>query len=148
MYNFNNLEEILRSGVSADEIAQAFTKNLNAAIDAAKPTPMQEAGEELAKAWNRMVDIYLEDHDVPEYLDNKDDLYVNAETATHLFEESMNLLHKLTPLWNLIEELGQPEEPKPCKCEKNPPVLKNTDAKNEFDDFDEAMRKFLKSIGV
>ncbi len=148
MYNFNNLEEMLRSGVSADEIAQAFTKNLNAAIDAAKPTPMEMAGEELAKAWNRMVDIYLEDHDVPEYLDDKDDLYVSAETATHLFEESMNLLNKLTPLWGLIEELGKPEEPKPCKCEKNPPVLKNTDAENEFDDFDEAMKKFLKSIGV
>ena len=148
MHNFNNLEEMLRSGVSADEIAQAFTKNLNAAIDAAKPTPMQEAGEELAKAWNRMVDIYLEDHDVPEYLEDKDDLYASAETATHLFEESMNLLHKLTPLWGLIEELGRPEELKPCKYEKNSPVLKNTDAENEFDDFDEAMKKFLKSIGV
>lgn len=148
MYNFNNLEEMLRSGVSADEIAQAFTKNLNAAIDATKPTPMEIAGEELAKAWNRMVDIYLEDHDLPEYLENEDDLYVSTETAVHLFEESMNLLHKLTPLWNLVEELGRPEEPKPCKCEKNPPVLKNTDAKDEFDDFDETMKKFLRSIGV
>ena len=50
MYNFNNLEEMLRSGVSADEIALAFTKNLNAAMDAAKPTPMQKASEELSKA--------------------------------------------------------------------------------------------------
>ena len=148
MYNFNNLEEMLRSGVSADEIAQAFTKNLNAAIDAAKPTPMEIAGEELAKAWNRMINIYLEDHDMPEYLESKDDLYVNTETATHLFEESMNLLHKLTPLWNLVEELGRPEEPKPCKSEKNPPVLKNTDAKDEFNNFDEVMKKFLKGIGV
>lgn len=148
MYNFNNLEEMLRSGVSADEIAQAFTKNLNAAIDAAKPTPMEIAGEELAKAWNRMVDIYLEDHDLPEYLENEDDLYVSTETAVHLFEESMNLLHKLTPLWNLVEELKQPEEPKPNKCEKNPPVLKNTDTKDEFDDFDETMKRFLRSIGV
>lgn len=148
MYNFNNIEEMLRSGVSADEIAQAFTKNLNSAIDAMRPTPMEIAGEELAKAWNRMVDIYLEDHDMPEYLESKDDLYVSAEAATHLFEESMNLLHKLTPLWNLVEELGRPEEPKPCKCEKNPPVLKNTDAKDEFDNFDEVMKKFLKGIGV
>lgn len=148
MYNFNNLEEMLRNGVSADEIAQAFTKNLNAAIDAAKPTPMEIAGEELAKAWNRMVDIYLEDHDMPEFLDDKDDLYVSTETAVRLFEDSMTLLHKLTPFLNLMEELGRPEEPKPCKCEKNPPVLKNTDTKDEFDDFDETMKKFLRSIGV
>ena len=45
MYNFNNLEEMLRSGVSADEIALAFTKNLNAAMDAANPTPMEEASK-------------------------------------------------------------------------------------------------------
>lgn len=139
MYNFNNLEDMLRSGVTADEIAQAFTKNLNSAIDAVKPTPMQEAGEELAKAWNHMVDLYLEDNDVPSYVEN-DDLYVSAETATKLFEESMELLHKITPLWDLITQLGDNasiEQPKPA------PVKNNTDG---IDEFDEVMRKFLNSL--
>ena len=136
MYNFNNLEDMLRSGITADEIAQAFTKNLNSAIDAVKPTPMQEAGEELAKAWNHMVDLYLEDNDPPSYVEN-DDLYVSAETATKLFEESMELLHKITPLWDLIAQLGDIEQPKPA------PVKNNTDG---IDEFDEVMRKFLNSL--
>ena len=136
MYNFNNLEDMLRSGVTADEIAQAFTKNLNSAIDAVKPTPMQEAGEELAKAWNHMVDLYLEDNDAPSYVEN-DDLYVSAETATKLFEDSIALLHKITPLWDLIAQLGEDEQPKPA------PVKNNTDG---IDEFDEVMRKFLNSL--
>lgn len=139
MYNFNNLEDMLRAGVTADEIAQAFTKNLNSAIDAVKPTPMQEAGEELAKAWNHMVDLYLEDNDPPSYVED-DDLYVSAETATKLFEDSMALLHKITPLWDLIAQLGDVEEPKNTKPA---PVKNNTDG---IDEFDEVMRKFLNSL--
>ena len=141
MYNFNNLEEMLRSGVSADEIAQAFTKNLNAAIDAAKPTPMQEAGEELAKAWNHMIDLWLEDNDVPSYLDSEDDLYISGDVAQHLFEESMHLLSKVAPLWDAIADFVN-DEAKPAT--KPAPVLKNTD--NEIDEFDRVMRSFLNSI--
>lgn len=150
MYNFNNLEDMLRSGVTADEIAQAFTKNLNNAIDAVKPTPLQEAGEELAKAWNHMIDLYLEDNDAPAFVDEDDDLYISGETATHLFEESMSLMHKLTPLWDLIEALANADEDdapvvnnKKCECTKNAPVKNNTDG---IDEFDEVMRKFLNSL--
>lgn len=152
MYNFNNLEEMLRSGVSADEIAQAFTKNLNNAIDAVKPTPMEIAGEDLAKAWNRMVDLYLEDNDAPSFIDNTDDLYVSSETATKLFLDSMELLHKVAPLWDLIAELGNLEndefieEPK-RSAQKKTPVETNT-AGDEVDEFEKTMKKFLKSIGI
>lgn len=145
MYNFNNLEDMLRAGVTADEIAQAFTKNLNSAIDAVKPTPMQEAGEELAKAWNHMVDLYLEENDAPSYVED-DDLYVSAETATKLFEESMELLHKITPLWDLISQLGDLEHDELIEEPKNAkpaPVKNNTDG---IDEFDEVMRKFLNSL--
>lgn len=138
MYNFNNLEEMLRSGVSADEIALAFTKNLNAAMDAAKPTPMQMASEELSKAWNRMMDLWIEDHDVPSYINNKDDLYIDSESALHLFEEVMQVLSKVAPLYAAIADLVNDEE-KPAV--KSAPVSKNTD-----DDFDIVMRSFLNSI--
>ena len=141
MYNFNNLEEMLRNGMSADEIAQAFTKNLNAAIDAAKPTPIQEAGEELAKAWNHMIDLWLEDNDIPSYLDSEDDLYISGDVALHLFKESMHLLSKIAPLWDAIADFVN-DEAKPAT--KPAPVLKNTD--NEIDEFDRVMRSFLNSI--
>lgn len=138
MYNFNNLEEMLRSGVSADEIALAFTKNLNAAMDAAKPTPMQEASKELSNAWNHMMDLWIEDHDIPSYINNKDDLYMDSESALHLFEEVMQVLSKVAPLYAAIADLVNDEE-KPAT--KPAPVSKNTD-----DDFDMVMRSFLNSI--
>ena len=138
MYNFNNLEEMLRSGVSADEIALAFTKNLNAAMDAAKPTPMQKASEELSKAWNHMMDLWIDDHDVPSYINNKDDLYMDSESALHLFEEVMQVLSKVAPLYAAIADLVNDDE-KPAT--KPAPVSKNTD-----DDFDMVMRSFLNSI--
>lgn len=138
MYNFNNLEEMLRSGVGADEIALAFTKNLNTALDALKPTPMQKASEELSKAWNHMMDLWIDDHDVPSYINNKDDLYIDSESALHLFEEVMNVLSKVAPLYAAIADLMTDEE-KPAV--KPAPVSKNTD-----DDFDMVMRNFLNSI--
>lgn len=137
MYNFNNLEEMLRSGVSADEIALAFTKNLNAAMDAAKPTPMEKASEELSNAWNHMMDLWIEDHGVPSYINNKDDLYMDSESALHLFEEVMQVLSKVTPLYAAIADLVNDEKP----AVKPAPVSKNTD-----DDFDMVMRNFLNSI--
>lgn len=137
MYNFNNLEEMLRSGVSADEIALAFTKNLNAAMDAAKPTPMQKASEELSNAWNHMMDLWIEDHDIPSYINNKDDLYMDSESALHLFEEVMQVLSKVTPLYAAIADLVNDEKP----AVKPAPVSKNTD-----DNFDIVMRNFLNSI--
>lgn len=138
MYNFNNLEEMLRGGVSADEIALAFTKNLNTALDALKPTPMQKASEELSKAWNHMMDLWIDDHDVPSYINNKDDLYIDGESALHLFEEVMQVLSKVAPLYAAIADLVNDEE-KPAT--KPAPVSKNTD-----DDFDMVMRSFLNSI--
>lgn len=138
MYNFNNLEEMLRSGVSAGEIALAFTNNLNTALDALKPTPMQKASEELSNAWNHMMDLWIDDHDVPSYINNKDDLYIDGESALHLFEEVMQVLSKVAPLYAAIADLVSDEE-KPAV--KPAPVSKNTD-----DDFDMVMRSFLNSI--
>ena len=158
MYNFNDLEKMLRSGVTADEIAQAFTKNLNSAIDAVKPTPMELAGEDLAKAWNHMIDLYLEDNDLPAFLENEDDLYISGETATRLFKESMSLMHKVAPLWDAFASLAEEDDSdvkmmdkkdyKDSYCNKKTPVKPNTDAKDEFDSFDEVMKKFLGGIGV
>ena len=138
MYNFNNLEEMLRNGVGADEIALAFTKNLNTALDALKPTPMQKASEELSKAWNHMMDLWIDDHDVPSYINNKDDLYIDGESALHLFEEVMQVLSKVAPLYAAIADLMNDEEK---LATKPAPVSKNTD-----DEFDIVMRNFLNSI--
>lgn len=157
MYNFNNLEDMLRNGVSADEIAQAFTKNLNDAIDAVKPTELDKAGERIADAWNHMITVWLEDHDLPAYIEDEEELFVDGPTAVRLFTEGMEMLIKITPIWDAIAALASEEQQKkPCKCEckKNEaPVKNNTDGEDKlgyepFDEFDAAMKEFFKSIGV
>jgi hypothetical protein len=148
MYNFNNLEEMLRAGVSADEIAQAFTKNLNTAIDAVKPTPMQEAGEDLAKAWNHMIDLWLEDNDVPSYLDGEDDLYISGDTAFKLFNEAMGLIVKIGPIFDAIAALAEDDGTNPAPVKTETDVNLKNNKRDDFDEFDDTMRSFLRSIGV
>ena len=99
---------------------------------------MQKASEELSKAWNHMMDLWIDDHDVPSYINNKDDLYIDSESALHLFEEVMQVLSKVAPLYMAIADLVNDEE-KPAT--KPAPVSKNTD-----DEFDIVMRNFLNSI--
>lgn len=143
--DFNKIEDLLRSGVSADEIAQAFTKNLNDAIvEAAKPTRHDELADALADAWNDFVEFWAEDHDVPDGFD-LDDLLITGETAGELFDRSMELLVKTAPLFNALAGLLDEEDKTPPV--KNNTVVKTQDDKNlNKDDFDLLMRSFLDSI--
>ena len=143
-YDFNSIESLLRSGVSADEIAQAFTKNLNDAIaEAAKPTRHDELSEGLADAWNNFVEYWLKDHDLPRNVD-ADDLYVSAEIAGELFDKCMDLVVKTAPLFDALAGLLEEEEKPSVKVNT---VAKDTAEKNlNTEDFDLLMRSFLDSI--
>lgn len=144
-YDFNSIESLLRSGVTADEIAQAFTKNLNDAIaEAAKPTRHEELSENLADAWNTFVEYWLEDHDLPHGFE-ADDLYVSAETAGELFDKCMDLVVKTAPLFEALAGLLEEDEKPPVKVNT---VAKNTTEEKNLnaDDFDLLMRSFLDSI--
>lgn len=146
MYNFNNLEDMLRSGVSADEIAQAFTKNLNDAIDSAKRDNERiKLYENLANSWNEVLKDWAHNNEMPDSVE-VNDLILTGEHAEEVVNQLMEFVSTIAPLYqalaDMAEQIAAKEKSKP------EPVLKNTDAKNEFDDFDDAMRKFLKSIGV
>lgn len=116
MYDFNDIEALLRSGVSAEDIAQSFTDKLNAAVVATTPTPMEEASAKLADAWNEMIDLYYEEHDLPSYMENMDNLYIDAQRALDLFMSSMKTMYEIEPLMdslqNLVNKLKK-EEDKP-----------------------------------
>lgn len=148
MYNFNNLEDMLRSGVNADEIAQAFTKNLNAAIDSAKrDSERAKLYENLANSWNEVLKDWAHNNEMPDGVE-VNDLILTGEHAEEVVSQLMELVTNLAPLYKALTDMAEQVAAKKKPEPKPEPVLKNTDANDEFDDFDEAMKKFLRSIGV
>ena len=66
MYNFNDIDALIRNGEDPEAIAKAFTSRLNEAINANSRDKMrEEAGHEFANAWNDLMDLWLENNDVP-----------------------------------------------------------------------------------
>lgn len=148
-YDFNSIESLLRSGVSADEIAQAFTKNLNDAIDVTKRNSKRaELFENLANSWNEVLDDWLRDHTLPDGI-SKDDVMMEARHAEELFGQLMELVVKLAPLYKAFEDLAESitpvEKPAPAPVKKNT-VAKPKDEDIGTEDFDLLMRSFLDSI--
>ena len=146
-YDFNSIESLLRSGVTADEIAQAFTKNLNDAIDVTKrDSKRAELFENLANSWNEVLDDWLRDHTVPDPL-TKEDLMMEPEHAEDLFGQVMELVVKIAPLLKAFEDLAESitptEKPAPVKVNT---VVKPKDEGLNTDDFDLLMRSFLDGI--
>ena len=137
-YDFNNIETMLRAGVPAEEIAKHFTDNLNNAITAAnKPTHTQELCNDLAEAWNGLVEDWTFDHNLPVGL-TMDDLLLKGDHVEELFNSLMELIVKTVPLLNALNALMDEED-------SAPPVKTNTAAK-PADNFDLTMRNFLNSI--
>ena len=147
-YDFNSIESLLRSGVSADEIAQAFTKNLNDAIDVTKRACYHaKLFENLANSWNEVLDDWMSNNTVPDPL-TKEDLMMKPEHAEDIFNQVMELVVKIAPLFRAFEDLAESitpaEKPAPVKVNT---VAKDTTEKNlNTEDFDLLMRSFLDSI--
>lgn len=146
-YDFNSIESLLRSGVSADEIAQAFTKNLNDAIDVTKrDSKRAELFENFANSWNELVADWMNNNTLPDPL-TKEDLMMEPEHAEDLFGQLMELVVKLAPLFKAFEDLAESITPveKPAPVKKNT-VVKPKDEELDTEDFDALMRAFLDSI--
>lgn len=146
-YDFNSIESLLRSGVSADEIAQAFTKNLNDAIDTTKrDSKRAELFENLANSWNEVLDDWLRDNTLPDGI-TRNDVIMEARHAEELFGQVMDLMVKIAPLFKVFADAADH-----ILADKEPaPVKKNTAAKPKdedlgTEDFDILMRSFLDSI--
>ena len=158
-YDFNNLEEMLRSGVSAEDIAQYFTKNLNEAIDSTK-RDSKRAGlyENLAKSWNEVLRDWADNHEMPDGVEIND-LMLDGQHAEEIMGQFMDLVASLAPLYKAFANAAdrllankEPErskpapvkkstEPRGCQCKKDPEDMPK-------DDFDALMRVFLDSIGA
>lgn len=136
MYNFNNIDELIRNGEDPEAIAKAFTSQLNEAINANSRDKMwEEAGHAFADAWNDLMDIWLENNDVPDGID-KEDLFFDCPIALEAFDGIMSMIVKTAPLVNLLNKLVDEEESKP---------MPNT-CKKPDNSFDSVMRGFLSEI--
>lgn len=157
-YDFNNLEEMLRSGVSAEDIAQYFTKNLNDAIDSTKrDSKRAELYENLAKSWNEILRDWADNHEMPDGV-KINDLMLDGPHAEEIMGQFMDLVASLAPIYkafaNAADRLLANKAPLPTSA----PVVKNTTAtvcqckKDSEDmpdeDFDALMRVFLDNIGA
>lgn len=126
MYNFNDLESLLRSGVSAEDIAATFTKNLNDAINATKgPTALQEACCNLAEAWHNVLDTYAEEY---ESTPNKD-WYISGDDVYQVLPTVMQALFATQRYADELKNIAAP-------------VQKNTAGSTT--DFDKLVDDFLK----
>lgn len=136
MYNFNNIDELIRNGEDPEAIAKAFTSQLNEAINAnSRDKEREEAGHAFADAWNDLMDLWLENNDVPDGME-EDDLYFDCPTALEVFDGIMREIVKTAPLMNLLSKMVEEEESKPM-----PKVCKKPD-----NSFDSVMRGFLSEI--
>ena len=136
MYNFNNIDELIRNGEDPEAIAKAFTSRLNEAINAnSRDKEREEAGHAFADAWNTLVELWLEDNDLPDGMD-EDDVYFDGATALETFDGIMGMFKKTAPLFNLLGKMADEENiDKSCRYKKP------TD-----NSFDKVMRGFLSEI--
>jgi hypothetical protein len=136
MYNFNDIDALIRNGEDPEAIAKAFTSRLNDAINAnSRDKEREEAGHAFADAWNDLMDLWLENNDAPDGID-KEDLFFDCPTALEAFDGIMNMIVKTAPLMNLLSKMVDEEESKPM-----PKVCKKPD-----NSFDKVMRGFLSEI--
>lgn len=135
MYNFNNIDELIRNGEDPEAIAKAFTSRLNEAINAnSRDKEREEAGHAFADAWNTLVELWLENNDLPDGME-EDDIYFDCETALEAFDGIMSMIKKTAPLMNLLTKMAD-EDNYNKTCYKKP-------ADNSFDS---VMRSFLSEI--
>ena len=149
-YDFNNLENMLRSGVKAEDIAKYFTENLNNAIDATKrDSKRAELYENLADSWNEVLRDWADNHEMPDGVDI-DDLTLTGPHAEELVGQVMDLVAGLAPVYKAFADAAdrllanKTPEPKPALVKKSTGTV-NVDNK---DDFDALMRVFLDNIGA
>ena len=135
MYDFNDIETMLRNNVATpEEIAKAFTDQLNAAIEAtAQPTEWEKGIADLVDDWNYMIDLYIEEH--PDETKDWDlgILYIGPKTMEDLIMASLDSYRMAD---NLVNSLNQ---------------FKKRIRENELNDKDEfksVMRDFFKEIGL
>ena len=133
MYDFNNMIDLMRSGVSADELAKAFTDNLNNAIEVVEAEKITEddykmACAEAANAFNDAVQDYISIHNLD--IDEKD-LEIDQKFVNDIVEFFVELLPYVKSLSKVVS-----------------PNTKKKECKVTTDSFEDVMAKFFREAGI
>lgn len=103
--DFNNLIECLRSGTKPEKIAEAFTNELNKAIDYMEEEKKYKALiTNVTDAWNTFISAYFQRHEVPKNC-NLVNFWMIEEDVESLAEVLVKYIPTLVNLSNLIEEM-------------------------------------------
>ena len=128
--DFNNITELLKNGVNPEDIAKAFTDELNDAIkENQKKDSFSEACANFADAWREVLYAWDPTADFS-------DLYFDGEQVEDALQTIIDLYDMTKVYLNNIKNIGKPKQ-------ATAPVKKNTASEA---DFDEVMRRFLDTL--
>lgn len=133
--DFNKVEEFLRSGGSAEEIAQAFADKLNAVLTRIEEEKaVGEKSHKVTEIWNDFVDAYFAVNTLPENTANKD-FYLTDEDIMKLIETFVQIVPMIVKYGSAIENFT-------TSAEK---VLNTKIDKNAFS---ETMDNFFRKLNI
>lgn len=138
MYDFNNILDLMRSGVSAEDIAKAFSDELNNAVEvveaeAINESDFREVCSDAASSINDAIDDYIVINKM-----NVDaaDLEVDADFIADAVEFFVKTYAELAPYIKTLKK----------EKASNPTPVKENKVKD--DDFENVMGKFLHELGL
>lgn len=118
-YTYDGMLRAIKDGARPEDIAKAFTDNLNNAIkDANIPSRYEEACNDFASALNELLDAYEAEYEV-----NLDDMpYVAGDDVKEYLPRVMNVYALFREYANAVSEMLN-----------KAPVESNTDAEESFE---------------
>ena len=135
--NFNNIEEFLRNGGTPEQIADAFTKELNAAINnLSHEKEIQNKATIVADSWNDFMNTYIQDHSLPDNITIKD-FYVNSDNMIELADTIVKLIPFVVKYAPVLENISDGTEELSNKIQS-----KNLENLDDFD-FQNLISSFL-----
>ena len=136
MYDFNNILDLMRSGVSAEDIAKAFSDELNNAVEvveaeAISESDFREVCADAASSINDAIDDYIV---INKMKVDAADLEIDADFIADAVEFFVKTYAELAPYIKALK--------------KNEKVSGPTQVKAKDDDFESVMGKFLHELGL
>ena len=108
--DFNKIEEFLRNGGTADQIAEAFTKQLNDAIAVVgHEKEIENKATLAAEAWNDFINIYFQDHKLPNGTDVFD-YYIASTNVVELADTIVRITPFLVKYASVLANLSDGAE--------------------------------------
>lgn len=130
-YDYNNMDELLRSGAATpDELAHAFTDELNAALHKWQGEQAWDAALiNLEEAWNNAIDVYFDIFATDDGI-TASDCHFNTEDLDRLIKDSVKTANHVCKVKSALTDVVDKVK---------------TDGGKSFED---VMSNFFESLGI